>query len=155
MYQLPQRLNSPGSLGHSWWGMHPSGCIKLRSWLIEGTDGIVIPVSHRHLGGLGPAVLESVLASACLNPCFAAWTEQLVAVNANEEHMTPFLPVTLCFPKWCVLFFFSFIFKSAKSENQQVACGWALLGTTRNQVHVTVFTLLEFTNGHFPLVLWN
>lgn len=39
---------------------------------MEGTEGIVIPVSRCHLGGLGPAVLESVLVSACLNPCFAA-----------------------------------------------------------------------------------
>lgn len=39
---------------------------------MEGTNEIMISVSHGHLGGLGPAVLESVLASAYLNPCFAA-----------------------------------------------------------------------------------
>lgn len=59
----------------------------MRSWYLLATRG--------HLGGLGPAVLESVLASAYLNPRFGTWTEQLAAVNANEEHMTPFLPVIL------------------------------------------------------------
>lgn len=34
---------------------------------MEGANEIVISVSHSHLGGLGPAILESVLASAYLN----------------------------------------------------------------------------------------
>lgn len=56
---------------------------------------MVVSVSHSHLGGLGPAVLEWVPASACMSPCLAAGAEPLEAVDANEECMTPFLPVTL------------------------------------------------------------
>ena len=34
---------------------------------MEGANEILVSVSHSHLGGLGPAVLESVLVSAYLN----------------------------------------------------------------------------------------
>lgn len=53
-------------------------------------------------------------------------------VNTNEGHISfivPFLLITLCVFLSDVYCFFSFIFKSAKSENQQGAYGWALLGT--------------------------
>lgn len=48
----------------------------------------MVSVSHSHLGGLGPA-------SACMSPCLAAGAEQLEAGDADDEHVTPFLPVTL------------------------------------------------------------
>lgn len=53
-------------------------------------------------------------------------------VNTNEGHISfivSFLLITLCVFLNDVYCFFSFIFKSAKSENQQGAYGWALLGT--------------------------
>lgn len=48
----------------------------------------MVSVSHSHLGGLGPGI-------SMYESLSRRRSRQLEAGDANEEHVTPFLPVTL------------------------------------------------------------